>query len=231
MSSESRLDVQEWFDKYVNLNKYTVDYKYIHTEDTVSCTIFIFDKHGYPVYTSTSLELPTEKAALRHAKFIYYSKYHTNIITRIPAMRIDPVVSVKTIPVFDKKCFNIVDAECVARPEETVNFNGPIVYFCTILSCGFVKHKCYDIIDCLDEFEITKDINICILDDSMSELVDHYISSCAINIIRYCVMNDIKTITFSSVDNSARCTIYTMRKYIRNKNLDIQVYLLGRYIY
>lgn len=181
--------------------------------------------------TSTSLELPTEKAALHHAKFIHCSKHHDNILTKLPTIRVNPIVSVKTIPAFAEKCFNIVDAECVARPEETVNFNGPIVYFCTILTCGFLKHKYYDEIDCLDDFEITKNINICILDDSMSELVDHYISACAINIIRYCVKNDIKSITFSSVDNSAKCAIYTMRKYIRNNNLDIKVYLLGRFIY
>lgn len=239
--ASSYIDVSGWFNNYVTTNNYVV--KQDHVVHVVgmgllfSCTMTVCTRDGRQVDTSKSDQFLDKKSATKHARFIIYTKYRENLMTTTSNLVTfdgpdnSSYIGDMLIPCNGEKCFNIIDVESVQRPSKVVQFNGPAVYFCRQQTKTALPITTYDEIDCLSTFDLYSDNNVCVVGADMSEIVDHYISACAVHILYYCKRSDIKRITISSVDLSAKCTVYIMNKLIDGYKMDIQVQLLGRSVY
>lgn len=164
--------------------------------------------------------------------------------TNIPLPHYTPSYGTKTAikpslpklkPLEGARCLNLVDTESVQDPGKKVEFNGPVIYFCRQVSIGGVKARRDPTpVDCLLQFDLLSDDNICIVDrDSpcvYSEYVDHYISASAAAIVSYAKNNGLD-ITLSSADKSAFCNVDVMVKICGKAGINTRVQLLWRDIY
>lgn len=235
------IDVSEWFNGRITMGEITVQYEYItHAGghcSVFSCDAIVKDKNGIVTHNKSD-KFSTKKEAAKHARYIYYSKLPepTSSVSTSSVATFDcPIdssfINNLLIPCNGEKCFNIVDVESVPRPHKVVRFNGIMMYFCRQQSKTALPINIYDEVDCLSSFELQSENNVCVIGANMSEVVDHYISACAVHILYYCKKNDLKYITISSNDLSAKCTVYIIEKLISRYNMDIQVCLLGRSVY
>lgn len=236
MMTDQWTDVSEWFNGRITMGEFTVEYEYT-THSTGHCSIFscdaiVKDKNGIVTHNKSD-KFSTKKEAVKHARYLYYSKLSTP--TSSAVVFDGPGNSSSTndllIPCNGERCFNIIDVESVPKPYKLVQFSGIMMYFCRQQSKSALPIIAYDEVDCLSSFELQSESNVCVVGANMCEVVDHYISACTVHILYYCKKNDIKYITISSNDLSAKCTVYIMEQLISRYKMNIQVCLLGRSVY